>query len=160
VEIDGSSIIVWECFLHWQKLHLCWFDKVPNTDPWTRTNQMPRDIQVRKRKWRWINHTLWKEPSNISRQEHNCPTNYFHFVEWCPPPHPTPVIIPYLGPRGQPHHNWAMMTGLPVLLFLCQINPLRYTIHMCYIANHTKMGGGLYFHLWLENSYSPWICSL
>ena len=28
----------------------------------------PMDVQVRRRKWRWVGHTLRKEPSNITRQ--------------------------------------------------------------------------------------------
>ena len=51
-----------------QILHLRWFDRVPNTDLWTRANQHPMDVQVRKRKWRWIGHTLRKAPCNITRQ--------------------------------------------------------------------------------------------
>ena len=51
-----------------QILHLRWFDRVPNADLWTRANQPPMDVQVRKRKWRWIGHTLRKAPCNITRQ--------------------------------------------------------------------------------------------
>nr|KAG5713137.1 hypothetical protein BaRGS_007664 [Batillaria attramentaria] len=51
-----------------QILHLRWFDRVPNTDLWTRANQQPMDVQVRRRKWRWVGHTLRKEPCNITRQ--------------------------------------------------------------------------------------------
>jgi len=49
-------------------LLLKWYDRVPNTDLWSRANQEPIAVQVRRRKWRWIGHTLRKEPSNITRQ--------------------------------------------------------------------------------------------
>ena len=39
-----------------------------NTVLWTRAKQEPMVIQIRRRKWRWIGHTLRKEPSNITRQ--------------------------------------------------------------------------------------------
>ena len=51
-----------------QILHLKWFDKVPNTDLWTRANQEPMHVQIRRRKWRWVGHTLRKEPTNLTRQ--------------------------------------------------------------------------------------------
>ena len=51
-----------------QILQIKWFDKVPNTELWTRTNQKPMDVQIRRRKWRWVGHTLRKEPSNITKQ--------------------------------------------------------------------------------------------
>jgi len=51
-----------------QILHLKWFDKVPNETLWTRAKQQPLEIQIRRRKWRWVGHTLRKDPSNITRQ--------------------------------------------------------------------------------------------
>ena len=51
-----------------QILRLKWFDKVPNTDLWTRANQEPMHVQIRRRKWRWVGHTLRKEPTNLTRQ--------------------------------------------------------------------------------------------
>uniref|UniRef100_A0A0L8HA18 DUF6451 domain-containing protein n=1 Tax=Octopus bimaculoides TaxID=37653 RepID=A0A0L8HA18_OCTBM len=51
-----------------QILHLKWFDRVPNTNLWERANQEPIHVQIRRRKWRWIGHTLRKEPSNVTRQ--------------------------------------------------------------------------------------------
>ena len=51
-----------------QILHLRWFDKVTNTDLWTRTEQQQMDVQIRQRKWRWLGHTLRKDPTNATRQ--------------------------------------------------------------------------------------------
>uniref|UniRef100_A0A0L8I791 Uncharacterized protein n=1 Tax=Octopus bimaculoides TaxID=37653 RepID=A0A0L8I791_OCTBM len=47
---------------------LKWFDRVPNTNRWERANQEPIHVQIRQRKWRWMGHTLRKEPSNVIRQ--------------------------------------------------------------------------------------------
>ena len=51
-----------------QILHLRWFDKVPNAELWTSTNQQPINVQAKRRKWLWIGHTLREEPRNITRQ--------------------------------------------------------------------------------------------
>ena len=48
-----------------QVLHLKCFDRVSNT---VLTKQEPMVIQIRRRKWRWVGHTLRKEPSHITRQ--------------------------------------------------------------------------------------------
>ena len=45
-----------------------WFDKVRNEDLWQRANQDPINIQIKKRKWAWIGHTLRKPPNSITRQ--------------------------------------------------------------------------------------------
>ena len=41
---------------------------MPNCDLWARANQEPMAAQVSKRKWRWVGHTLRKQPDNITRQ--------------------------------------------------------------------------------------------
>ena len=51
-----------------QILNIKWFDRVPNIDLWTRTNQEQISVQIKRRKWRWIGHTLRKQPENITRQ--------------------------------------------------------------------------------------------
>ena len=43
-----------------QILNIKWFDRVPNIDLWTRTNQEQISVQIKRRKWRWIGHTLRK----------------------------------------------------------------------------------------------------
>ena len=47
-----------------QILKLRWFDRVTNTDLWERAKQKPMDAQIRGRKWRWLGHTLRKDPGN------------------------------------------------------------------------------------------------
>ena len=41
---------------------------VTNEELWRITDQKPIDWEIRARKWRWIGHTLRKEPQNITRQ--------------------------------------------------------------------------------------------
>ena len=49
-------------------LSIRWPEIVSNEELWDRTNQAPIDIEIRKRKWGWIGHTLRKPASNITRQ--------------------------------------------------------------------------------------------
>ena len=51
-----------------QILRLRWFDRVPNLDLWERANQEPMVTQIRRRKWRWVGHTLRKNQSSVTRQ--------------------------------------------------------------------------------------------
>ncbi|GFS00158.1 hypothetical protein ElyMa_004547300 [Elysia marginata] len=37
-----------------------WPEIIINTDLWERTQQQPIDVETRRRKWRWIEHTLRK----------------------------------------------------------------------------------------------------
>ena len=45
-----------------------WPERISNKDLWRRTKQQPMDVQIRKRKWRWIGHTLRNPPSSITCQ--------------------------------------------------------------------------------------------
>ena len=49
-------------------LHLKWTDKISNTTLWKMTKQLPIGNEIKKRKWRWIGHTLRKPPNTITRQ--------------------------------------------------------------------------------------------
>ena len=49
-------------------LNIRWPETISNDQLWTRTRQAPIEIDVRKRKWGWIGHTLRKNASNITRQ--------------------------------------------------------------------------------------------
>ena len=52
-----------------QILHLKWFDRLPNADLWARANhQVPMHVQIRRRKWRWVGHTLRKKSTNLTSQ--------------------------------------------------------------------------------------------
>ena len=45
-----------------------WSDKVSNNTLWTKTNQLPVEIEIKRRKLRWIGHTLRQPTSSITRQ--------------------------------------------------------------------------------------------
>ncbi|KAK2191066.1 hypothetical protein NP493_60g03025 [Ridgeia piscesae] len=49
-------------------LHLKWTDKISNTTLWKMTKQLPIENEIKKRKWRWIGHTLRKPPNTITHQ--------------------------------------------------------------------------------------------
>ena len=49
-------------------LRIHWPETISNKDLWQRTNQLPAEQELRRRRWRWIGHTLRKPPSNITRQ--------------------------------------------------------------------------------------------
>ena len=72
-------------------LHLKWTDKVSNITLWKMTNQLPIEIEIKKRKWRWIGHTLSKSPETITRQA----------ITWNPPGKRR---------RGRPRNNWQRDT--------------------------------------------------
>ena len=68
-------------------LYLKWTDKVPNTTLWKTTKQLPIENEIKKRKWRWIGHTLRKPPESITRQA----------ITWNPPGKRR---------RGRPRNTW------------------------------------------------------
>ena len=49
-------------------LGIQWMDKVSNKDLWERTSQVQIEIDILKRRWRWLGHTLRKPNTNITRQ--------------------------------------------------------------------------------------------
>ena len=49
-------------------IRIRWPDKIRNEDLWERTCQKPVEEDIGKRKWKWIGHTLRKEPSSTTRQ--------------------------------------------------------------------------------------------
>ena len=49
-------------------LHIHWPNTISNADLWRHTNQLPAEDEIRRRRWRWIGHTLRKPANNITRQ--------------------------------------------------------------------------------------------
>ena len=49
-------------------LRIHWPETISNADLWQRTKQLPAEDEIKRRRWRWIGHTLRKPPSNITRQ--------------------------------------------------------------------------------------------
>ncbi|XP_048241655.1 uncharacterized protein LOC125374637 [Haliotis rufescens] len=45
-----------------------WPNTIRNSDLWQRTNQLPTEDEIWRRRWGWIGHTLRKPVSNITRQ--------------------------------------------------------------------------------------------
>ena len=49
-------------------LQIRWPHTISNADLWQRTNQIPVEEEMRRRRWGWIGHTLRKPANNITRQ--------------------------------------------------------------------------------------------
>ncbi|VDO99803.1 unnamed protein product [Schistosoma margrebowiei] len=49
-------------------LNIHWPDTISNSLLWERTNQLPVEEEIRKRRWKWIGHTLRKSSNCITRQ--------------------------------------------------------------------------------------------
>ncbi|VDP67952.1 unnamed protein product [Schistosoma curassoni] len=49
-------------------LNIHWSDTISNSLLWERTNQHPAEEEIRKRRWKWIGHTLRKSSNCITRQ--------------------------------------------------------------------------------------------
>jgi hypothetical protein len=42
-------------------MNIKWTDKITNKELWRITKQKPIEIQIKRRKWNWIGHTLRKQ---------------------------------------------------------------------------------------------------
>ena len=51
-----------------ETLRIFWPDQIKNKELWKRTKQPRIDLQIRKRKWGWLGHTLRKPPDVIARK--------------------------------------------------------------------------------------------
>ncbi|VDO58762.1 unnamed protein product [Schistosoma margrebowiei] len=49
-------------------LNIHWPDTISNSLLWERINQLPAEEEIRKRRWKWIGHTLRKSSNCITRQ--------------------------------------------------------------------------------------------
>jgi hypothetical protein len=49
-------------------LNIRWPERIRNEELLSRTQQVPIEVEIRKRKWMWIGHTLRKPRTNITRQ--------------------------------------------------------------------------------------------
>ena len=49
-------------------LGIFWPEKIANKDLWERTEQEMIEVTIRRRKWKWIGHTLRKPIDNTTRQ--------------------------------------------------------------------------------------------
>jgi hypothetical protein len=44
-----------------------WPDAISNTILWEKTGEKPTDLQIRKRKWKWIGHNIRKDGNAVER---------------------------------------------------------------------------------------------
>ncbi|GFS16095.1 LINE-1 reverse transcriptase-like protein [Elysia marginata] len=72
-------------------LSIRWPEIISNTNLWERTQQQPMEVETRRRKWRWIGHTLRKPRQYITR----------HSLVWNPQGRRT---------RGRPKMTWRRET--------------------------------------------------
>ena len=49
-------------------LHIHWPETITNKDLWERTGQIAAEEEIKRRRWRWIGHTLRKQQDSITRQ--------------------------------------------------------------------------------------------
>ncbi|VDO49368.1 unnamed protein product [Schistosoma margrebowiei] len=49
-------------------LQIRWPDTISNNVLWERTNQIPAEEEIRKKRWKWIGHTLRKALNCVTRQ--------------------------------------------------------------------------------------------
>ncbi|VDO94731.1 unnamed protein product [Schistosoma margrebowiei] len=49
-------------------LNIHWPDTISNSLLWERTHQLPAEEEIRKRRWKWMGHTLRKSSNCITRQ--------------------------------------------------------------------------------------------
>jgi len=50
-----------------QIMNIKWTDKITNEELWKITKQKPIEIQIKRRKWNWMEHTLCKEAGAIEK---------------------------------------------------------------------------------------------
>jgi hypothetical protein len=48
-------------------MNINWTDKITKEELWRITKQKPIEIQIKRRKWNWIGHTLRKEAGAIEK---------------------------------------------------------------------------------------------
>ena len=74
-----------------QIFRIKWQDKVTNVELWRRAKTDPIEVEIKRRKWRWIGHTLRKDPTNTTR----------HALDWNPQGK---------RKRGRPKQTWRRST--------------------------------------------------
>jgi hypothetical protein len=72
-------------------MNIKWTDKITNEELWRITKQKPIEVQIKRRKWNWIEHTLHKEVGAIEKTA----------LDWNPQRHRR---------RGRPKRMWRRTT--------------------------------------------------
>ena len=60
------QVFINRCLRH--ILGVRWYDRVQNEDLWRVAGQETVDQQIKRRKWRWLGHTLRKPADNVTRR--------------------------------------------------------------------------------------------
>ena len=60
------QVFINNCLRHIFRIY--WPEKIKNSELWNLANQDPIIKQIARRKWRWVGHTLRKDPNDITRQ--------------------------------------------------------------------------------------------
>jgi hypothetical protein len=60
------QVLIDKCL--WKILRIFWLDQITNEELRKRTKQPRIVLQIRKRKWGWLSHTLRKPSDDIARQ--------------------------------------------------------------------------------------------
>ncbi|CAH8466653.1 unnamed protein product [Schistosoma haematobium] len=64
--IQKIQVFINNCLRKILQIH--WPDTISNNVLWERTNQIPVEEEIRKKRWKWIGHTLRKAPNCVTRQ--------------------------------------------------------------------------------------------
>ncbi|VDO97020.1 unnamed protein product [Schistosoma margrebowiei] len=64
--IQKIQVFINSCLRKILQIH--WPDTISNNVLWERTNQIPAEEEIRKKRWKWIGHTLRKAPNCVTRQ--------------------------------------------------------------------------------------------
>ncbi|VDP49145.1 unnamed protein product [Schistosoma mattheei] len=64
--IKNAQVFINSCLRKILNIH--WPDTISNILLWERTNQFPAEYEIKKRRWKWIGHTLCKSSNCITRQ--------------------------------------------------------------------------------------------
>ena len=59
-----ADIYISKCL---RRMNIKWADKITNEELWRITKEKPTEIQIKRRKWNWIGHTLRKEAGAIEK---------------------------------------------------------------------------------------------
>lgn len=64
--IKKVQVFINSCLRKILRIH--WPHTISNEELWQRTNQIPAEEEIKKRRWRWIGHTLRKPANNTTKQ--------------------------------------------------------------------------------------------
>ncbi|VDP26513.1 unnamed protein product [Schistosoma margrebowiei] len=65
-KVQKVQVFINSCLRNILNIH--WPDTISNSLLWERTNQLPDEEEIRKRRWKWIGHSLRKSSNCITRQ--------------------------------------------------------------------------------------------